>query len=75
MRDKVFKYTKEDGTTSDRKILVIRETIDDFEGIDLKEFTPTEQQQLAKLNEEYELALQPFIKKGFRRFKKNRMRD
>lgn len=73
MRIQEFKYNKSGEPATDRKVLVLQETDDFVEGIDLGHLDQKEADELLALNEKVEAFLKTVINKSYRRFKKGSM--
>jgi 2-oxo-4-hydroxy-4-carboxy--5-ureidoimidazoline (OHCU) decarboxylase len=70
MRLRKFDYKKEStGEASTREVLVLQESKELVEGIDLGKLDGWERKSLMAIQEEYEKKMKPFIK-AYRRFKK-----
>ena len=69
-----FRYEKEPGKVETRKVLVLRETSDSIEGIDLKNLDPKEQEELFRLAEKFETDTADFVKKAWRKFLRSKIR-
>lgn len=67
-----FIYTKENGESSSRKVLTLKEKEGHIEGIDLSRLTKEEIIQLEKIQDEYIKSLEPFFRKAYRRFNKDK---
>ncbi len=68
-----FVYEK-DGTNSKRRVVVFNNSDLYMEGIDLKELTPVEQTDLIAKVEAFEESLEDYVKKGWRRFLKSKIK-
>jgi hypothetical protein len=73
MKIQDFEYTKADGSISNRKVMVMREGDDFIEAIDFKYLNNEEENELIKIQNEYEAILRPLTEKALRRFKTSRM--
>jgi len=70
MKLRKFDYKKEStGETGARKVLVLQESNELVEGIDLDKLDGWEWKSLEAIQEEYEKKMKPFMK-AYRRFKK-----
>jgi hypothetical protein len=72
MRKKIFEYTK-DGVKTLREVFVLNESEESVEGIDLTKLDADERVQMQLLSEKLEKDMEPFVRKGYRRFLKKLM--
>lgn len=68
---KVLKFSyKKESETKDYELLVLKELVDGWEGLSIKDLPEDKRQELFAIVKEYEEKLNPFIKQ-YRRFKKD----
>jgi len=73
MKIRDFTYDKSKNELKKYNLLVLNETETHISGVSLGYLTEDERAQLVKLQEDYEKSLDPFLKKGFRQFLKNKI--
>ena len=74
MRIKHFKYEKPEGI-EERQVLVLHEDKDYVEGISITKFQPKEVLQLFEIQRNYEAQIKAFIEKGYRKFRKDKIKE
>ena len=76
MKISQFEYTKKkDGQIGRYTVLVMRDDQEYVEGIEFDKLSHDEQQEVAKIQAEYEKQLYPFVKKAYRKFLKENIQD
>ena len=75
MKHREFSYLKEGGQIKRYAVLVMNETDQDFSGISLGDLPQPDQQKIIEATRAYELALEPYFKAHFRKFKKGLVVD
>lgn len=73
MKIKEFDYVKKDGEKSHRKVMIMMESAEYIDALDLNKLEQEEIKTIVEALHEYEQKLEPFIKKSFRRFSKSGM--
>jgi len=68
-----MKYMKFVYKDSPRKVYVTQQHIDFVEGIDVSHLSPEEAKEFESYVEDFYQKIQPFIKKAFRRFLREKM--
>jgi len=68
-----FDYTKKDGEKSKRKVMILHDSDGWIDTIDLTNLSSEEQEDLKKIQLEYEGKIKPFVEKAFRKFNKSGM--
>ena len=63
-----FKYEKKEGDIKEHSLLVLDTTEKHHSGIDLIILTKEEQEQVVKIQQDYEKNMEPFVKKAYRSF-------
>lgn len=71
MKFKTFDYTKKDGQTSKRVVMILSETKEYVDAVDFQYLTEDEKEAVKKVQEEYEKKMKPYKDKAFRRFLKS----
>jgi len=74
MKIKNFRYEKPNGET-EPQVLVFHETESLVEGIDITKFEPKEVIALFDIQRSYEKQIKPFIDKGYRRYRKDKIKE
>ena len=75
MKLQEFKYQKPGEAPSKRRVIVLSEDTDHIAGIDLDKLDKTEQDEIQKVYEEFQSAVNKILNKSFRNFKKNQIVD
>ncbi len=65
-----FIYEKTNGQQSNYDLIVTNSTTEKFYGIDLNKLNEEEKKEVIEIQKEYELKIEPYIKKAFRQFNK-----
>jgi hypothetical protein len=77
MKFKNFSYTKKDGEKKNYFVLMLDDSEDPkhFGGLDLSLLTEDEIKQIIETRKKYEESLRPFIKKSYKQFIKENVKD
>jgi len=70
-----FKYQKDKDLLTEPQVLVFHEDKELLEGIDITKFEPKEVLALFDIQRLYEKQIKDFIDKGFRRYRKDKIKD
>ena len=75
MKVKEFVYRKSESDVSKRQVFPLIEKADAIEGLDLSKFSEEEINELDRIQEVYIKALEPFFRKGYRRFNLDKIEE
>lgn len=75
MKTLKFNYEKNPEEITPREVVVLDHQESYIDGIDISHLSSEEIEKLGKIQKDYEEALEPFVKKAYRRFSRSKIKE